>query len=272
MEIAGGKIYLVSGSTVYKIDSEKMELEKKRDLTEAVAVTAEDIIKRLDRNDDGKISKSEWQGTEQTFAKLDTNSDGFVTKDEIPPDMVERTATALKRLAARAGRILIKVDGPNLYIFKGGVIYKLKSDDLQIVKTLTVEETQELRTPERATKPLAPEGTQKKPLAKENPQELMVKMDMRAISDAIRMCFMDMGRYPKSLDELCNAPADAQNWRGPYLESLPKDPWGRPYIYEFKEGSTPPFTIKTYGRDGKKGGTGEDKDYSNLDTSKEEGK
>src|SRR6184192_3870838 len=48
---------------------------------------------------------------------------------------------------------------------------------------------------------------------------------------------VDNGYYPKGrngLMDLLQAPRDAQNWRGPYLQSdvIPKDPWGNDYIYE----------------------------------------
>jgi len=48
---------------------------------------------------------------------------------------------------------------------------------------------------------------------------------------------VDNGYYPKGkngLMDLIQQPRDAQNWRGPYLQSdsIPKDPWGNEYIYE----------------------------------------
>jgi len=48
---------------------------------------------------------------------------------------------------------------------------------------------------------------------------------------------VDNGYYPKGkngLMDLIQQPRDAQNWRGPYLQSdsIPKDPWGNDYIYE----------------------------------------
>jgi len=48
---------------------------------------------------------------------------------------------------------------------------------------------------------------------------------------------VDNGYYPKGkngLLDLIQQPRDAQNWRGPYLQSdsIPKDPWGNDYIYE----------------------------------------
>jgi general secretion pathway protein G len=48
---------------------------------------------------------------------------------------------------------------------------------------------------------------------------------------------VDNGYYPKGkggLQDLIVAPRDAQNWRGPYMQTdvVPKDPWGNDYIYE----------------------------------------
>jgi general secretion pathway protein G len=48
---------------------------------------------------------------------------------------------------------------------------------------------------------------------------------------------VDNGYYPKGkggLQDLIVQPRDAQNWRGPYLQTdrIPLDPWGNEYIYE----------------------------------------
>jgi general secretion pathway protein G len=48
---------------------------------------------------------------------------------------------------------------------------------------------------------------------------------------------VDNGFYPKGkngLMDLIQQPRDAQNWRGPYLQSdaIPQDPWHHDYIYE----------------------------------------
>jgi general secretion pathway protein G len=49
---------------------------------------------------------------------------------------------------------------------------------------------------------------------------------------------IDMGSYPTAEDgglmALLNAPSGKQaKWRGPYIEKLPDDPWGRPYQYKY---------------------------------------
>ena len=46
---------------------------------------------------------------------------------------------------------------------------------------------------------------------------------------------VDNGYYPKGkngLVDLVQKPRDAVSWHGPYLDSIPKDPWNNDYIYE----------------------------------------
>jgi general secretion pathway protein G len=45
----------------------------------------------------------------------------------------------------------------------------------------------------------------------------------------------DNGFFPSGkngLQDLIRQPAGATNWRGPYAQSIPKDPWGQDYVYE----------------------------------------
>ena len=46
---------------------------------------------------------------------------------------------------------------------------------------------------------------------------------------------VDTGYYPKGrngLNDLIVQPRDVTGWHGPYLDSIPKDPWGNDYLYE----------------------------------------
>ena len=65
-------------------------------------------------------------------------------------------------------------------------------------------------------------------------------------------------------DDLPTKPANAeaaQGWAGPYLdEEVPQDPWGHPYQYAPQASSNNPFTLYSYGADGKPGGEGQDAD------------
>ncbi|MCP4376709.1 MAG: hypothetical protein GY794_11110 [bacterium] len=42
------------------------------------------FVKRLDKNGDGKVSKSEFDGPSRHFSVLDKNSDGYLSEDEAP--------------------------------------------------------------------------------------------------------------------------------------------------------------------------------------------
>ena len=66
----------------------------------------------------------------------------------------------------------------------------------------------------------------------------------------------------------------ARNWRGPYLKKeIPRDPWGRPYIYKSPGDANPTsYDLLSYGRDGQPGGTGEDADITSWGTRDGKGK
>lgn len=54
------------------------------------------------------------------------------------------------------------------------------------------------------------------------------------IALALDLFEVDSGKYPtteQGLAGLRTAPADAENWRGPYLKQEPIDPWGNAYRY-----------------------------------------
>jgi general secretion pathway protein G len=65
----------------------------------------------------------------------------------------------------------------------------------------------------------------------------------------------DNGSYPTDLNALVQKPADAKDWKGPYLKKgLPKDPWGNSYVYRFPgvhNDST--YDLLSAGPDGKEG-------------------
>lgn len=68
---------------------------------------------------------------------------------------------------------------------------------------------------------------------------------------------VDNGYYPKGkngLQDLIVAPRDAQSWKGPYLKSdtVPLDPWQRPYIYECPGKHNPTgYDLSSLGPDGR---------------------
>jgi general secretion pathway protein G len=78
-----------------------------------------------------------------------------------------------------------------------------------------------------------------------------------AFKTALEAFEVDNGYYPKGkagLNDLVVKPRDAQNWHGPYLDSIPKDPWGNEYIYECPgRMNTSSFDIMSMGTDGRAG-------------------
>jgi general secretion pathway protein G len=67
---------------------------------------------------------------------------------------------------------------------------------------------------------------------------------------------VDNGYYPKNgqLLELTEPPAGASNWKGPYLKSVPLDPWGNPYVYEYPgKHNANSYDILSNGPDGRAG-------------------
>jgi len=93
--------------------------------------------------------------------------------------------------------------------------------------------------------------------------------DVRALSNALSMYKLDNFSYPSTqqgLEALVKQPAGdpaANNWRkGGYIESLPSDPWGRPYQY-LNPGEKSEFDVWTLGADGAPGGEGTAADIGN---------
>ena len=86
------------------------------------------------------------------------------------------------------------------------------------------------------------------------------KIQIESLVSALDLYSLDTGQYPSSsegLDALMQRPGGATSWSGPYLKGnvVPKDPWGRPYIYR-SPGQHGAYDILSYGADGQEGGTG----------------
>jgi general secretion pathway protein G len=95
--------------------------------------------------------------------------------------------------------------------------------------------------------------------------------DFKAIQTALKLYRIDNYMYPTSeqgLEALVTRPTMApvpRNWRnGGYLDSLPMDPWGRPYLY-LSPGQSHEYDIYTLGADGVTGGEGQNADISVWD-------
>ena len=78
------------------------------------------------------------------------------------------------------------------------------------------------------------------------------------LSLALRLYEVDNGRYPASEQGLTalmtkpTGPPIPENWKCPYIEQEPLDPWKRPYVYRYP-GTHPPrdYDLLSLGPDGK---------------------
>jgi len=102
--------------------------------------------------------------------------------------------------------------------------------------------------------------------AKQKAAQAQIQM----LSTALDLFHLDVGRYPNSeegLKALVQKPENLPQWSGPYLDKgLPKDPWGRDYMYKFP-GEHGAYDLSTLGADGAPGGEGENTDISNYQAS-----
>lgn len=95
------------------------------------------------------------------------------------------------------------------------------------------------------------------------------KTEISNIETALKMYKLANFNYPSTdqgLQALVEQPTgepEAPNWQeGGYLPRLPKDPWGREYLY-VSPGENGEIDVYTFGRDGQSGGEGEDADIGN---------
>jgi general secretion pathway protein G len=93
------------------------------------------------------------------------------------------------------------------------------------------------------------------------------RTDVNSLTQALKLYKLDNQRYPSAdlgLEALVRKPTSGtvpQNWR-PYLDKLPKDPWGQPYQYA-NPGLHGEIDVFSFGADGKPGGEGNDADVGN---------
>tara|TARA_R100000027_G_scaffold67028_3_gene64322 strand:- start:42641 stop:43096 length:456 start_codon:yes stop_codon:yes gene_type:complete len=68
---------------------------------------------------------------------------------------------------------------------------------------------------------------------------------------------MDTGHYPaagQGLEALSQKPSGEDDWKGPYLDEIPDDPWGNPYQYQFPgTRSNKGYDVWSFGPDGTNG-------------------
>jgi general secretion pathway protein G len=98
----------------------------------------------------------------------------------------------------------------------------------------------------------------------EDARVMAARTDVNNLSLALKLYKLDNQRMPTSeqgLQALRAKPMSEpvpNNWKS-YLDKLPNDPWGRPYVY-LNPGINGEVDVMSFGADGKPGGEGKDAD------------
>jgi general secretion pathway protein G len=99
--------------------------------------------------------------------------------------------------------------------------------------------------------------------ATDKAKRVKAEADISQIKSALDRYYLDVGSYPTTDQGLAalvsppNTGNDPKDWGGPYIERIPEDPWGHPYVYQ-SDGNE--YLLKSYGADGVEGGEGKNAD------------
>ena len=91
------------------------------------------------------------------------------------------------------------------------------------------------------------------------------RTDVNNLMQALKLYKLDNLRFPtaeQGLPALQQKPSTnpaPPNWKGPYVEKMPNDPWGNAYQY-LNPGVRGEVDVMSFGADGKQGGEGKDAD------------
>jgi general secretion pathway protein G len=105
----------------------------------------------------------------------------------------------------------------------------------------------------------------------EEAKRTQTRVQIKNIQQAMELFKLDNGFFPSTdqgLEALVRMPEAGRipkNYRkGGYLERVPKDPWGNPFVY-VSPGQNADYDISSYGADGVPGGEAEDADVNSWD-------
>jgi general secretion pathway protein G len=97
----------------------------------------------------------------------------------------------------------------------------------------------------------------------EQARRAKAKIDIQAIESALALFKTDTGRFPTTSEGLealaTNLSIQGYNADG-YLDKVPVDPWGRPYLYVSPGLHGKDYDLESFGKDGEEGGKGDDAD------------
>lgn len=103
-------------------------------------------------------------------------------------------------------------------------------------------------------------------------RQVSARSQIETLSLALNAYALDCDQYPskdQGLDGLWVKPLVdplPAGWNGPYVNrKITVDPWGHPYEYVVPGPHGLPFSIRSFGADGKEGGDGSDRDIASWE-------
>ena len=86
-------------------------------------------------------------------------------------------------------------------------------------------------------------------------REAVAKADVQVnLPLALDLYELDIGEFPDSLDNLRENKDNSDNWKGPYIKKVPKDPWGNDYYYVYPgQNNRDDYDLYSAGPDGTPG-------------------
>jgi general secretion pathway protein G len=100
--------------------------------------------------------------------------------------------------------------------------------------------------------------------ATDKAKKTKAQADIAELRTALDRYYLDNGNYPTTEQGLAalvtaptNGPIPSDYEDGGYVQRIPNDPWGHPYVYQ-SDGNS--YTLESYGADGQAGGTGKNAD------------
>lgn len=96
----------------------------------------------------------------------------------------------------------------------------------------------------------------------------IARQQIELLGTALDTYKLDIGDYPENLNQLIETgEEEASKWDGPYLRKtvIPKDPWGRDYVYKYPGENSFSYDLSSYGKDGEEGGEGLNKDINSWE-------
>lgn len=106
----------------------------------------------------------------------------------------------------------------------------------------------------------------------EKARNAAAKTQIESLCTALEAYYIDCGNYPtteQGLSALRRKPESSpssDNWTGPYLyKNVPLDPWGFEYEYMVPGPDGSAYGIRSFGADGKEGGTEKNSDITSWE-------